>query len=266
MTGSGAAALVEVSGLAAGHRNPSLLWAHNDSGDSARVFAIDQSGEVVTEVTVAGAGALDWEDIAIGPGPDGQPWIWVADVGDNFHIRPDGAIYRFPEPDLGTNPPARLTVQAERTSVSYPDGRTNIEGLMVDSVSGDGFLVGKDVAADQTVPVYRLPADELADGARLTLEVVARVVGRTDQRDGPTAADLSPDGTLVLVSNGRHGFLWLRDPAKTVGETLAAAPTAPCEAPIGGGEAATFSLDGQHLWATNEGANAKLRRYDRSGG
>ena len=81
---------------------------------------------MVTEVSVAGVGAFDWEDIAIGPGPagDDRPWIWVSDTGDNFHFRPVGTIYRFPEPDLGASPPAQLTVQAQRIDVTYPDGRT----------------------------------------------------------------------------------------------------------------------------------------------
>jgi hypothetical protein len=265
VTGQGGLPLVEVSGLAAGHRNPNLLWTHNDSGDTARVFAINQAGAVVTEVTVGGAGALDWEDIAIGPGPDDQPWIWVADAGDNLHFRPNATIYRFPEPALGATPPAQLTVEAQRTDVSYPDGPTNVESLMVDPMTGDGFLVGKDVAADQTVAVYRLPHDELRDGGHITAPVVARVIGRTDQRNGPTAADISADGTLVLVSNGRQGFVWRRDPATPVGTVLAASPTAPCAARVGGGEAVTFSLDGQHLWAMDEGAGAELRRYDRTG-
>ena len=37
-------ALVEVSGLAAGRRNPDVLWTHNDSGNGP-VFAIDQAGD-----------------------------------------------------------------------------------------------------------------------------------------------------------------------------------------------------------------------------
>jgi Zn-finger nucleic acid-binding protein len=38
--------LKETSGLAASAKNPGELWLHNDSGDTARVFAIDQSGAV----------------------------------------------------------------------------------------------------------------------------------------------------------------------------------------------------------------------------
>ena len=108
--------------------------------------------------------------------------------------------------------------------------------------------------------------DQLHDGAHLALQPVANVVGRLDQRNGPTAADISPDGTLVLISNGRQGFLWLRDPARPVADVLAAAPTAPCDVPIGGGEAAAFSVDGRHLWAMDEGTAAELRRYDRLAG
>ena len=80
VTGKGSAPLDEVSGLAVGRRNPDLLWTHNDSGDCAADLRYRTSRRrVVTEVSVAGAGALDWEDIAIGPGPagDDRPWIWV---------------------------------------------------------------------------------------------------------------------------------------------------------------------------------------------
>jgi len=61
-------ALVEVSGIAASTRYPSTLWAHNDSGDTARLFAITDAGADRVTFTLSGATANDWEDIALGPG------------------------------------------------------------------------------------------------------------------------------------------------------------------------------------------------------
>ncbi len=262
VTGQAGNGLDEVSGLAAGRRNPNLLWTHNDSGDRARIFGIDQTGRVVTELAVPGATALDWEDIAVGPGPDGQPWIWVADTGDNFEIRREATLYRFPEPSA---PPASgEAAGVERIDVRYPDGSTDVEALMVDPISGDALLVGKAPAADQTVPVFRLAATDLRDGAQLDVVPVARIVGRTDQRNGPTAADISADGTLVLVSNGREGFLWLRDPTLPVPDIMNQQPLARCRAPIGGGEAAAFAVDGRVLWSMSEGEGAALRRFART--
>ncbi|NLT76895.1 MAG: hypothetical protein GXX98_10255, partial [Planctomycetes bacterium] len=60
----------EASGLVASRKNPGVLWVHNDSGDTARVFAIDTRGNLLGVCSVTGAKARDWEDIAIGPGPD----------------------------------------------------------------------------------------------------------------------------------------------------------------------------------------------------
>ena len=48
----------------------------------------------------------DWEDITLGPGPNGIDYIYIGDIGNNWggHCRginyKDMAIYRFPEPDL----------------------------------------------------------------------------------------------------------------------------------------------------------------------
>ena len=75
---------------------------------------------------------------------------------------------------------------------------------------------------------------------------------------------MSADGTLVLVSNGREGFLWLRDPAQPLAAVFAAQPAAPCDVRPGGGEAVAFSVDGAQLWAVNEGEEASLRRFDRA--
>ena len=39
--------LNEVSGISRSPRFPNQFWLHNDSGDSARLFAIDQSGSLL---------------------------------------------------------------------------------------------------------------------------------------------------------------------------------------------------------------------------
>ena len=75
--------LTELSGLAASRRHPGLFYAHNDSGDVARVYVLDASGSVVGRIALTGAAHVDYEDIAVGPSPDGEPWVHVGDVGDN---------------------------------------------------------------------------------------------------------------------------------------------------------------------------------------
>ena len=61
--------LPEASGLAASARYPGVLYTHNDSGDSARFFMMDETAKVIAEMRLPGATAVDWEDIALGPCP-----------------------------------------------------------------------------------------------------------------------------------------------------------------------------------------------------
>ena len=83
----------EASGIVASRRNPGVLWVHNDSGDMARVFAITASGEFLGVCNIAGATARDWEDIAIGPGPDpDQHYLYLGDIGDNQAKYPDVTV------------------------------------------------------------------------------------------------------------------------------------------------------------------------------
>jgi hypothetical protein len=43
----------EASGIVASRQNPGVLWVHNDSGDSARVFAINEKGEFLARASLA---------------------------------------------------------------------------------------------------------------------------------------------------------------------------------------------------------------------
>ena len=60
----------EASGLAASRIHPSVLYTHNDKGDSSRIFAIDaDSGNLLAALNINNARNYDWEDIAIGGCP-----------------------------------------------------------------------------------------------------------------------------------------------------------------------------------------------------
>ena len=53
----------EASGLVASRRHPGVLWVHNDSGDTARIFATRPDGTHLGIYSIMGAGSADWEDI-----------------------------------------------------------------------------------------------------------------------------------------------------------------------------------------------------------
>jgi hypothetical protein len=95
--------LTELSGLAASRAHPGLFYTHNDSGDSARFFAITQQATVAAEIHLSGATATDWEDISVGPCPAGS-CVYVGDTGDNKADRTQYVIHRVTEP--AARPPA----------------------------------------------------------------------------------------------------------------------------------------------------------------
>src|SRR5690242_16359986 len=89
----------EASGLAESINNPDLLWTHNDGGDKARIFLIDKEAHHKATIWFANIKHRDWEDIAVGPGPEtGKHYIYVGDIGDNESEYEDKYIYRIEEP------------------------------------------------------------------------------------------------------------------------------------------------------------------------
>jgi len=74
--------LLEISGLSASRARPGVLYVHNDSGDSARFFALDSRGAALAEFSLEGASFEDCEDIALGAS-DGQTFVYLGDIGNN---------------------------------------------------------------------------------------------------------------------------------------------------------------------------------------
>jgi len=120
-------ALTEVSGMTASGW-PDVFWLHNDSGDEARLFAIDSQGDVLMPgylasryqnepwpgLQILNAWNVDWEDIT--RAPDGT--VFVTDLGNNGNSRRDLGIYVLNEP----NPLAIAQSRAlSFLPVRYPD-------------------------------------------------------------------------------------------------------------------------------------------------
>jgi hypothetical protein len=81
-----------------------VLWTHNDSGDTNRLYALNTAGKHLGVYYIAGAQARDWEDLAIGPGPiAGQHYIYIGDIGDNGKQYEYKYIYRIPEPQVDSS-------------------------------------------------------------------------------------------------------------------------------------------------------------------
>lgn len=261
----------EASGLAASRRNPGAWWIHNDSGDSARLFAIDAAGALLATVALDGADARDWESIAVGPPEvDGAATVYLGDTGDNSVMRdPSGGrgsirVYRFTEPRLASGEAGSAGTAGEQLRASvdtlvfeFPEQAHDVEALLVDPVSGDLVVVTKDWQRTGVSQVFRASADAAA-GSTTTLELVGSVP--LEPGTLVTAADTSPDGAVVALRS--YGAVHLYE--RPAGEPLwAAFETVPCEGPSPGeiqGESLGFDLDGASYLTVSEGAGQVLHR------
>jgi len=180
----------ESSGIIRSRRHPekSIFWTHNDSGDSARIFAVSGEGELLREVKVPNAKNYDWEEISI----DDKGRIVVCDIGDNFKKRDTINLYRFSEPDaLNENEPIRET-QAFHYRYPKGDGPYDAEALVI---AGDNaYLFTKDVTKTR---VYRLPLPVIAKDEVIEAEFFCE----TNTFSVATAASLTEDHMhLALIS------------------------------------------------------------------
>lgn len=233
-----------------------VLWTHNDSGDSARLLAVTTRGRLLADVPVAGAGNVDWEDIAAGRGE-----LFAADIGDNLARRATIAVYRVAEPRVADAAGGGAAVAASRIDLRYPDGARDAEALLRDPSSGALVIVEKRYGGRAGVYVAARPAA----GATATLRRSGRLQAGVGA--GVTGGDVSADGRTIALRTYDRAFVWRR----RAGESVAAALLRrPCSAGAdllveGQGESLALSRDGRAFYSVPEGIRPALRRYTPSG-
>lgn len=194
--------LSESSGVAASRTLPGVFWTHNDSGGEPVVVGVRSSGARVASVRIDGATNRDWEDLAVGPCPDGS-CLYIADTGDNNGKRDEVDLYRTPEPPIGSR-----TARAVRFRVRYPDGPRDAEALFV-LPSGQPFLVTK--GRGSPVVLYRYPLP-LRSSRTVVLEQVAVLrSGAGKPVEQVTSASASPSGRWIAIRMYRSLSLYRTD-------------------------------------------------------
>ncbi|MDR7130095.1 hypothetical protein J2X69_002442 [Algoriphagus sp. 4150] len=232
--------LDEISGLACSRINPGIIYVHNDSGGEAAVYLLDSLGNTIGEIELLETQNRDWEDIAIGPGVNGGSYIYVGEIGDNNAVHEEVAIYRFPEPTKGD---FTSGVIPEKIILTYPGGARDAESLMVDPISGDIFILSK---RDSLNTLYRLAADKFEDG-KAELEELIKLPFTS-----ATAADISADGSQILVKNYLSVFYWKRNLGETIAQAMSRAPIELPYSPEPQGEAIGFRPDGRVYYTLSE--------------
>jgi hypothetical protein len=248
--------LVEVSGVVASRRHLGVLWVHNDSGDRARVFAIDRGGRRLGEFRLDGFRARDWEDIALLPGDGDAPDLLViADIGDFEGNRPSIDLVLVAEPDLPEDPAVPIVLRgARRARFTYPDHPHEAETLLIDPGSGAAIVITKEYNGVPQIYVTGQLAN-VADTPEVLEHVAPLDLGLGQL---PTAGDVSADGTAIVVRTYSDVFVFARHDGETVADALRRPPCnvpAPREAQ---GEAIALLPDGSAYVTIGEGAAARI--------
>jgi len=278
--------LAEVSGVVASKQYAGILWAHNDSGDAARIFAMRADGTVVMPVeqrdryevaprlrwmpemgappwlsprtpwpgiSILDARNVDWEDITLYNGT-----IYIGDVGNNGNTRTDLTVYAVPEPNPYQAAQAGVSVSQpirypDQTEFPGRDRRFDCEALF--AWRGKLYFITKwradysSILPIRGAALYSLRLPLPGGTEPIALE---RVSTDPNFPGWVTAADLSPDGRrLALLSlYPEPVLLILSEP--TSGEDWLSAPRHAIPIPaLKQGEAVTW-LDDATLLVVNE--------------
>jgi hypothetical protein len=241
--------VVELSGLVASRSQP-VLFAHNDSGDAARFFALSPSdGALLQEFTVTGATNVDWEDLALGPCASGA-CVYLGDIGDNRKVRTNYAVYRVPEPVVQAGG-ATASVPAERIPYEYPNAeKHNAEALIAEPTTGRLYVITKEDLGQPSL-VFRFPATLIAN-TPVVLERVTALAVPTSTDPQLTGADVSPCGDAVLVRLYNRLLLFTVPEGGSFEDAFSAPFTQVPVAQEPQGEAVAFSADGRSFFTASE--------------
>lgn len=285
----------EISGLARSQKaaNSGYLWTIDDNRvNPVKLCAVAKAnGASGGTITLTGAVGVDVEDISsatIG----GTFYLYVSDTGDNASTRTSVNVFRFAEPTITGSDQSVGTF--ETIVCQYPASPTgelgttprDVESMFVDPDTGDMYFITK---RNPTVQVHRLAHQTSYSGTQtLTylgdmFALPTSVPANGNNGGRATGADISPDGSEIVVKNYTTMFYFRRrKPSQSIYQALAATPVT-ITGYVGGGrpsshpnnepqgEAVCFDNNGLNLYTASEAVAAfgstasfyPLFRYDR---
>ncbi len=185
--------LVESSAL--NYAGESHFWSLNDSGEP-NIYCIAEDGSLNKKIVVSNALNRNWEDMTH---DISRNYMFIGDFGNNNNDRTNLRVFRISYPTSLTG----SEVLADQINFTYPDQTqfpSNWWNFDVESFfhfQGKLYLFTKaDGAAIGYTKMYSIPD---SPGS-----YVATLVDSFYTNDRTTSADISPDGTsVILISNTR---------------------------------------------------------------
>ena len=222
----------ETSGLSRSTYKRKVLFLHNDSGDSARFFAVGRKCKTKAVITVRGVQPKDWEDMASGP----DHTLWFGDIGDNGESRTSISVTRVKEPKKIRN----RSIKSTTYTLAYPDGAHNAEAMMVRPRSGRLYVITKNRVAGA---IYRAPRVLDRSGVNVMTKIA-------DAPNGLSGADFARRGERFVLRGYKSVFIYTK---------MGAEPTR-VPVPVGHtfGEAVTWARNSTTLILGGEGVGTSL--------
>ncbi|MDJ0749064.1 MAG: endonuclease/exonuclease/phosphatase family protein [Woeseiaceae bacterium] len=254
----------EASGLARSYREPGVLWTMNDSGKPV-LHALDQRGARLGDVELRKSDNRDWEDLASFE-LDGEPYLMVADIGDNEARYKKRTLYFAKEPRADEN----KTKVDWVVDFRYPNGARDAEAAAIDVANRRVLVLSK---RDIPPSLYEVPlrADDTVTAKWLgTIESLPRPLRRDvemapqtkDWHWQPTGMDISADNRAAVIMTYRAVYYYLRRDGQDWFDALNSKPIRIGLGNFGNAEAVAFGDDQRTVYVTGEHRNSLLLRVD----
>ena len=256
LANAGVSELANLSGAAVSHRNTGVIFAHND-GAEVDVYALGEDGKQLGRFTLPDAGAVDVEDMEVGPCPAGT-CLYLGDIGGNRSSRTEYNVLRATEPEVSPAKPAGdVTLTFERFRFSYDDGAAhNAEGLMVDPQTGTAYVITK-LSPGQASAAYRLPNPMVTGSVNTATKVADLPVPASSDKEA-TAASAQPCGGGFILRTYNTVYEFRIAAGAPFEDAFRATPVTVPAATETQSEAISYRPDGRGYITSGEGASAPI--------
>ena len=191
---------------------------------------------------------IDWEDIALGPGPEENTYyLYVGDIGDNLIRRAVKYIYRTREPLLDGS---EEITDFDTMMVKLSDEVRDTETLLSDPISKNLYLVSK---REHDVGLYEITYPFTAD----TL-IAVRV--HSLPLKNINGGSISPPGNEVLLRNYEHIYYWKKTGNESIIDLLKKPAIELRYDPEPHGESIAWARDGSGFFTLGENAKGERAR------